>query len=347
MTKPLLLALFAVSACTSNPNAETAVVDLQAESTIRILPLTDSLGFTSGITVLFEDSRGRLWIGSKEQGLAVYTDSSLSFYTADEHLIDSRIFDIQEAANGTIVIRTAEGVSIYDGQEFTNTALIQTESVIGDWSRSEDDIWLTGGTQEGVYRYDGANLEFLNFPKLPKTPGNTYVVTDVTRGKEHIWLATYPGVIGYDGHEFTLLLDSTLGNEGKYTLHSRSVLEDSKGRLWIGNNGIGVLLHQNDSTFNFSQANGLIHPFSKLSGAPSPSGTLEHVFAIAEDQAGNIWFGDRDTQLWRYDNDTIINYSLGLSFPESMIWTIYCHSKGRVLIGTMSGEIYEVGGAKY
>jgi hypothetical protein len=34
-------------------------------------------------------------------------------------------------------------------------------------------------------------------------------------------------------------------------LHIRSVLADSKGRIWIGNNGIGVLLMKLDKTTHF------------------------------------------------------------------------------------------------
>ena len=30
-------------------------------------------------------------------------------------------------------------------------------------------------------------------------------------------------------------------------LHIRSLLADSKGRIWLGNNGIGVLLLENDN----------------------------------------------------------------------------------------------------
>lgn len=74
----------------------------------------------------------------------------------------------------------------------------------------------------------------------------------------------------------------------KYTSGIRTILEDSKGNLWIGNNGIGVLLFRDDRLINFSRNSNLIAPLSTLTGARSSQGTLEHVFAIAEDKDGNI-----------------------------------------------------------
>lgn len=51
----------------------------------------------------------------------------------------------------------------------------------------------------------------------------------------------------------------------------RSILQDSKGNLLIGNNSIGVMR------------------YSTRRSRPSPIGPMKHVFAIAEDADGNIW----------------------------------------------------------
>ena len=93
-----------------------------------------------------------------------------------------------------------------------------------------------------------------------------------------IWFGTYAGVFGYNGSDFTIINDETLGFDRAIApLHIRSILEDSKGRLWIGNNGIGVLLKEGDSIINFSimklrqYGRDLVHDFMHLSDLLSPS----------------------------------------------------------------------------
>ena len=60
----------------------------------------------------------------------------------------------------------------------------------------------------------------------------------------------------------------------------------------------------------FSNKNNLIHPNSKRNGDKSPQGTLEHVFTIAEDNKGNIWFGALDG-VYRYDGKTMTDLKDG------------------------------------
>lgn len=139
-----------------------------------------------------------------------------------------------------------------------------------------------------------------------------------------------------------------LNLESKEVLHIRSVLADSKGRIWIGNNGIGVLLLEGNSVINFSEKHHLIHPASTKRGAPSQPGTLEHVFAMEEDAEGHIWFGDRDAGIWKYDGKTLTNYPIidKLSQPI-MIWTIYKDNKNNLLFGMADGSILKFNGKAF
>jgi len=130
-------------------------------------------------------------------------------------------------------------------------------------------------------------------------------------------------------------------------LHIRSVLADSKGRVWIGNNGIGVLLMEGNSIINFSEKNNLIHPTSARRGDKSQPGTLEHVFAIEEDAEGNIWFGDRDTGAWKYDGKTLTNYSISDQLSNPMIWAIYKDNQNNLLFGMANGGVYKFNGKTF
>lgn len=90
-------------------------------------------------------------------------------------------------------------------------------------------------------------------------PDNVYFVTGMAEGKNGtLGMATYVGVYGYDGQEFTIINDETLElKEETGEVHIRCILEDSKGKLWIGNNGIGILLKEKDVITNFSEQKNL------------------------------------------------------------------------------------------
>jgi ligand-binding sensor domain-containing protein len=217
--------------------------------------------------------------------------------------------------------------------------------------KTENDLWFEAGTKEGVYRYDGRTLNYLAFPphKVLDSFDNLFAVTDISRGSSNmIWFATYAGVFGYNGSDFTIINDETLGFDRKIApLHIRSILEDSKGRLWIGNNGIGVLLREGDETINFSNKHNLIHPNSKRRGDKSPQGTMEHVFTITEDKKGNIWFGDRDAGIWKYDGENLENFTIKDGLSNDFALSIYEDKNGELWFGMSDGSIYKFNGKNF
>ena len=181
--------------------------------------------------------------------------------------------------------------------------------------------------------------------------GNQYSVsTAFAKGEnDNVWFGMYSAVVGYDGATFTVIDNGTLGfDQGTGYLHVRSLLEDSKGRLWIGNNGIGVLLHENGKTVNFSRQRGLVSPDSPGTGNfRSPAATLEHVFAIGEDPEGNIWFGDRDTGAWRYDGTAVHHYTGEAGLPVPHTWQVYRSKAGELWFALENGSVQRFANGRF
>ena len=103
------------------------------------------------------------------------------------------------------------------------------------------------------------------------------------------------------------------------------MLEDSRGRLWFGTPGDGVVMYDGTYLKNFGVF-GII------------------VLSLMEDSQGNLWFGTRSTGLMKYDG-TIITYitpNEGLS--HSSVQAILEDSRGNIWIGTRKGmSIVEAG----
>ena len=87
-----------------------------------------------------------------------------------------------------------------------------------------------------------------------------------------IWLATWEGIIRYNGKSFT----NFTNKENLRRHHVFCLLEDSRGNLWFGTIGAGVYRYDGKTFTNFTTNDGLAN---------------DRVGCIYEDRIGNIWIG--------------------------------------------------------
>jgi len=344
----LILLLFINLSCIKQQSNEKGRNNSELVSTSK----TDTLKFTSGIRAIFQDSKGNYWLGSHNEGVSYYNGKTFEYFATNEGLTDNQIRSIEQDKNGKIWFGTAKGVSVYDNGKLINypTNLSYPRY---EWNETSGNLWFNAGAEDGINRFDGINMNYLIFPKPQNTntdnTDNTYGVTGISKDKEgKVWIATYAALFNYDGKMVHIFDKEKLNLKDNERLHIRSVLADSKGRIWIGNNGIGVLLLDRNSTINFSEKHHLIHPTSKRNGNKSEPGTLEHPFAIEEDSEGNIWFGDLYTGAWKYDGKTMTNYNtIDKNLKSQMIWTIYKDNSNNLLFGMAEGGVYKFNGKSF
>lgn len=334
---------FSLFSCTQN-SAQTVSLAKPNQPIVE----QDSLRFTSMISALFKDSQNNLWIGSQQEGLAQFDGQKFTYYRTEQGLNDLQVRSVQEDENGTIWLATANGIYRLQNQQFESVTA--TRSTSPQWENAKGDLWFTAGNQEGVHRVRNNAVSFLAFPNLEPVEGNVYFTTDLHVGLTgNVSIATYAGYLHVVNGEVSLVNDQTLGfTQESGILHVRSILEDTHGRLWIGNNGIGLLLSENGTVINFSEKNGLIDTSEALSGSTiSPPGTLMHVFNIAEDAEGNIWLADRDTGIWIYNNDSVTHQIVDQKIPQLFIRTLYLSPSGEMLLGAANGSVYQYNGQSF
>lgn len=135
--------------------------------------------------------------------------------------------------------------------------------------------------------------------------------------KGNYWLATWHGIIKYDGSVFT---NYTL-KEGLIHFHVTTLFEDSKGNLWFGNARGGVYCYDGKSFTRFTTKDGLADNTANC---------------IAEDQTGNIWFGTEHGAS-RFDGKTFTGFTTREGLADNFINMILCDKSGTIWFATNNG----------
>ncbi len=355
----VMLVVVLLGSCSSQQSSERDTVETPSNPALKTDAVARDTGsqlqYSSGISSIFEDSQGRFWFGSQKEGVCLSIGNELRYFTTEDGLSDNQIRAIQEDQAGVVWFETGNGLSTFDADGFDIRTSKERKPAIFPgakaWPLSTEGLWFHGDDAthrgfdgQGVYRYDGKTLSYLDLPVPDEVDAqNPFLVTNIAKGKDGtVWFATYPGVYRYDGESFTVINDKTLGIQAENErLHVRSLLEDSQGRFWIGNNGIGVLLYDGQAVSNFTEQHGLsIREKGK-------SGSLGRIFSIAEDAAGNIWFGTRDNGAWRFNGQSLTNFTTEDGLTSTSVWTIYRDKRDALWFGMSDGRVCRFNGESF
>jgi ligand-binding sensor domain-containing protein/signal transduction histidine kinase len=143
----------------------------------------------------------------------------------------------------------------------------------------------------------------------------------ITRTRDgYLWLATFEGAARFDGVRFTVF-DTTNTPEFK-SGQVVSLLEDSRGDLWLGTNGGGLIRRSGDSFKVYTTQDGLANNFA---------------YSLAEDHEGNLWIGTEGAGLNRLRNGRFDSFTTKDGLPDDYIHALVADPKGGVWIGTNQG----------
>lgn len=280
----------------------------------------EPLRFVNGVRAVWEDLDGNFWFGSHNEGAARWDGVAMRYFTVEDGLADGQVRTIQEGPDGALWFECGRGLSHWDGARL-QVVPDRDYTHLDDWRADAGDLWFksdeaTGVSPAegvpGVYLLQGDVPSWRSFPLVPGAEGAAQLsLTGLTRTTDGtVWFATYGAVIGHDGDDFVVLDDQALGTTAiPGYLHVRSIFGDSRGRLWIGNNGIGVWLREN----------GVTRPFEPAEAPPA----LQRVFAIGEDGDGGIWFGTRDDGAFRFDGETLTHFGPAEGLACQHLWSFH------------------------
>ncbi|WP_369049361.1 two-component regulator propeller domain-containing protein [Tenacibaculum sp. UWU-22] len=207
----------------------------------------------------------------------------------------------------------------------------QANSIIQD---NDGMLWI-GTSGGGAYKYDGNTFESILADKGRKFEDSLHhnVVQSIIQDKNNnIWFASMSngGITRFDGETFK----DFKSENGLSDNMVRYLYQDNMGNIWIGTNGNrngGLDKFDGNNFINFNKKNGLcannvavvfqstdeklwlgsdwgalcyfengkFNSFDKLSGIA--------IRTIIEDKKGNLWFGGRKGNLWKYDGEQLID----------------------------------------
>ena len=320
---------------------------------------TTRLKYTSAVRSILEDSKGNIWFGSYNEGVGLLHNGELQYFTTENGLSDNQVRSIYEDKNGIIWFECGEGLSTYDGQKITTYKERNYDS-INEWKLTGSDLWFKSDPNvgfnklepnPGVYQYNGQKLSYRTFPVKTKSGQENHysISTNFVRSKNGaVWFGTYGALIGHDGKQFKMYNDDSSGLNGTTeSLHIRCIMEDSKGNLWIGNNsggstigGIGVLKYDGKEFIHFTKQH-------QLRKEDTKGNSLDRVFSIGEDASGNIWFGTVEFGVWRYDGNSVKNFTQKDGLDGDFIWIIYKSKSGELWFGGGPNGVYRFTGKSF
>ena len=145
-------------------------------------------------------------------------------------------------------------------------------------------------------------------------------VTDLVQTKDgFINIGTYEGLVKFDGVAFTAYKQRK-DNDLKF-FSVRTILEDSKGNLWVGSNDEGVQKISANGSKHYSMQNGL------------PNNSIR---ALAEDRLGNIWIGTATGVVYITPAGHMLapQFEAGTVSKGIIATQLYCDTAGRMWLLT-------------
>lgn len=212
---------------------------------------------------------------------------------------------------------------------------VKTNLPKGSVKKSETDngLGLPKSSEEMKSFLDvGVDPYFIETKDTFSTKGPQCIVRNIIQDKlGNIWLATWHGIIKYDGKIFT---NYTL-KEGLIHFHVIALFEDSKGNIWFSNARGGI--YRYDARLNDTVSQG-----TSFTLFTTKNGLIDNtVNCIAEDKNGNIWFGTEHGAS-QYDGQKFTHFTTKDGLSDPYINSIMQDRKGKIWFGTNNGiSIYD------
>jgi ligand-binding sensor domain-containing protein len=340
MKNLLILFLFVLTAsCSSQEN------NVSTDKNLKKIKEIEQIG--EYVVESFQDSKGNLWFGTLEEGVAKFDGNKLSYFDTKNGLPSNRVTCVTEDKLGNIWFGTDAGITKFDGNLFINYAEkngLRSNMVSNLFIDSKGIFWV--GTWGGVSKFDGMN--FINFdipyPKVETkiNPDTKDWITSITEdSKGNIWIGSDNfGVCVFNGENFSYLTTK----EGLNSNSVQSIVEDSEKNMWIGTR----VAEKDNADVTKKNGKGGLNRYdgNQIIQFPNVSGLSQNdVYAIYKDKSNDLWIGTTSHGVYKYKNNEFINFKIpksAMNFLKDKEGNIWVGCAGGLYRINLNGEIVNI-----
>lgn len=281
------------------------------------------------VSSLAQDPKGYIWIGTRN-GLSRYDGYGLTNYFHNaldkQSLFCNFITCLYNDSRGRLWIGTDKGMGRYrqatDDFDFLHADIGSVQHI----SEMSDGRIVAGGKK--LFVFDEKQQRFVQLPMIE----NDYVVSLATDKKNRLYVATNHNIYCYSANFTRINKVEGLDTRTFLTDNDGSIvpmLFDSKGRLWVGRNGKGIMCHDMKTRRNI-MVNGL-------------EGDQNVVRTIAEDKLHNIWLGTEKGIIIVHPDmtheDVYQDFRDRNLINDNAIYSILCDKLNNMWVGTYFGGV--------
>lgn len=323
----------------------------------------------SQVFAMLEDRRGFLWLGTRGGGLSRFDGLEFVNYTSREGLINNYLWALQEDGQGDIWVGTDNGLSRWNGREFTNFSLSDSSRnpVYCIQEDSTGTLWF--GTGQGLYflqrdsvlsivpdsafigqeirslYQDGYGRQWIGgngniwmrnrdslqqFSRQQGIPPNKFIWDFCEDGQGNLWAATYgAGLLSLPSEGKRF--QRRMNQDALFRGLLFDLHPDQKGRIWIATQNTGAVI--------FDPVANTIQQLTENNGLPS-----NYVRTILQDSWSNIWLGTSGGGIVKYFGQQFTHVDQDEGLPGRAVYSVLEDQNCDIWMGTGAKGITVMGG---
>lgn len=249
--------------------------------------------------------------------------------------------------NPFLLLGSAKGLNLFDIRQesfmrsignFDNLGITVSKESICITSLYMDRggvLWV--GTKKGLYKSDSYQKNFKLYLTSTFDKTNSIISGIEATDDKGYWISTLGGGLFAMKDEKFKQYHFNVTAKSYFADFIQTLFKDSRGNIWIGTAGAGVISFRPENIKNSS-----VTKFNHYHTGSSPSINADYIVSFAEDKQGAVWIGTWGGGLTRINPDGQIKQYKDQLFTKAPLVVMLSDNYGDLWVGTRGNGIYRL-----